>query len=366
MSVPVCGVRSPLTYTKSRTLIWENGRRLKSITDESGSLLSMEYGGIMYYYGKNLQGDILRLVDGNGKTATEYEYDSWGSLTAVKGENGEDIRNEAGHIGNINPFRYRGYYYDSETGFYYLGSRYYDPEVGRFISADTTDILGASGNLYDKNLYAYCDNNPVMRKDLDGQCWITVGIMAVGGVIGATFSAVGSAVTQQSLTGTVNWKSVAVAAASGFISGAVAASPLGIGWQIGIGAGLGAVSYTADCKVNKQVVTVDDLAFSALAGGVAGFVGGPGVNQDMVLTKTIQTSIKTVNRMATRKCTAYAAKRIAATTAWRNNILIVSALGGSARFAAGIGISNGLTSGWTRIRSRVLKLFKKVGEKVYG
>lgn len=103
-----------------------------------------------------------------------------------------------------------------------------------------------------------------------------------------------------------------------------------------------------------------------MAGGVAGFVGGPGANQDMVLTKTIQTSIKTVNRMATRKCTAYAAKRIAATTAWRNNILIVSALGGSARFAAGIGISNGLTSGWTRIRSRVLKLFKKVGEKVYG
>ena len=359
MSVPVCGVRSPLTYTKSRTLIWENGRRLKSITDESGSLLSMEYGGIMYYYGKNLQGDILRLVDGNGKTAAEYEYDSWGSLTAVKGENGEDIRNEAGHIGNINPFRYRGYYYDSETGFYYLGSRYYDPEVGRFISADTTDILGVSGNLYDKNLYAYCDNNPVMRKDLDGQCWITVGIMAVGGVIGATVSAVGSATIQKSLTGTVNWKSVAVAAASGFVSGAVAASPLGKVWQIRLGAGLGAASYIADCKVNKQEIAVDELAVSALVGGVSGAIGGPGANQDMVLTKTIQTSIKTANRMVARKCTAYAAKRIAVTTAWRNNILIVSALGGSARFAAGIGISNGLTSGWTRIRSRVLNWFKR-------
>ena len=70
--------------------------------------------------------------------------------------------------------RYRGYYYDYETGFYYVSSRYYDPEVGRFVSADTTDVLTASTTaLTDKNLYAYCDNNPVARKDAGGDYWET-------------------------------------------------------------------------------------------------------------------------------------------------------------------------------------------------
>ena len=73
----------------------------------------------------------------------------------------------------MNRIRYRGYYYDAETGLYYVSSRYYDPEVGRFISADTTDVLSVSSDLYDKNLYAYCDNNPVMREDIKGDYWET-------------------------------------------------------------------------------------------------------------------------------------------------------------------------------------------------
>ena len=77
--------------------------------------------------------------------------------------------------GDANPFRYRGYYYDTETGFYYVSSRYYDPEIGRFISPDTTDVLTATPvALTDKNLYAYCDNNPVMRVDLGGRFWESV------------------------------------------------------------------------------------------------------------------------------------------------------------------------------------------------
>ena len=67
-----------------------------------------------------------------------------------------------------------GYLCEKETGFYYVSSRYYDPEVGRFINADTTDILGVQSNLYDKNLYAYCDNNPVVRRDINGYVWETI------------------------------------------------------------------------------------------------------------------------------------------------------------------------------------------------
>ena len=278
MSVPVCGVRSPLTYTKSRTLIWENGRRLKSITDESGSLLSMEYGGIMYYYGKNLQGDILRLVDGNGKTAAEYEYDSWGRLTAVKGENGEDIRNEAGHIGNINPFRYRGYYYDSETGFYYLGSRYYDPEVGRFISADTTDILGASGNLYDKNLYAYCDNNPIVRADSNGTMWIHLVIGAAIGV-GIQFTMdVGIGMASGKSFDEVVHSLSPVDYVSAAIGGALAASGIGEAGSVIANAALGGATYLANCSYNEVKPNAGDLLLATAIGGLAGKIGGKGVN----------------------------------------------------------------------------------------
>ena len=77
----------------------------------------------------------------------------------------------------------RGTTIDEETGMYYLKSRYYQPEICRFISADTIEVLDCQGDLNDKNLYAYCDNNPVMRVDTGGQIWITLGIMAAGGRI---------------------------------------------------------------------------------------------------------------------------------------------------------------------------------------
>lgn len=181
--------------------------------------------------------------------------------------------------------------------------------------------------------------------------------MAVGGAIGAAISAVSSAATQKALTGTINWKSVAVAFGSGFVSGAVAASPLGIGWQIGIGAGLGTASYAVDCKVNKKAIAVDELAVATLGEGLSGLIGGPGANQNFALTKTIQTSIKTTTRMSTRACTTYAAKRIASTKAWRNNVLSVNAMGSSARFAAGIGASSALASTWTKVKNWFSKWF---------
>ena len=122
-----------------------------------------------------------------------------------------------------NPLRYRGYYYDAETGLYYLQSRYYDPATCRFVNADNANLVAANGDFASLNLFAYCGNNPLSREDSNGGFWVTIGIMAVGGIIGAAVSAVSSAVTQQVLTGTVNWKSVGVAAVSGFVSGAVAA-----------------------------------------------------------------------------------------------------------------------------------------------
>ena len=93
-----------------------------------------------------------------------YEYDAWGKVYSVTGS-------LADTLGTINPIRYRSYYYDNETGFYYLNSRYYDPEVKRFINAD--GVIGANQDLTSYNLYAYCGNNPVIRKDSSGEFWLT-------------------------------------------------------------------------------------------------------------------------------------------------------------------------------------------------
>jgi len=98
----------------------------------------------MYNFLFNAQGDVIGLVDNMGNFQASYEYDAWGKVLSVKDKNGNEIT-DPNHIANINPIRYRGYYYDRETGLYYLQSRYYDPETGRFINADglvSTDMDG--------------------------------------------------------------------------------------------------------------------------------------------------------------------------------------------------------------------------------
>ena len=108
-----------------------------------------------YYYITNLQGDVMYLVDSNGNQVAAYTYDPYGKILSATGAMAE-----------INPLRYRGYYYDSETGFYYLQSRYYDPNTCRFINADSYASTGQG--LMGYNMFAYCGNNPVNRDDQTG------------------------------------------------------------------------------------------------------------------------------------------------------------------------------------------------------
>ena len=125
------------------------------------------YNGTAYAYVKSLQGDIVAILDENGNTVVSYGYDAWGALLWCTGELAETL-------GKVQPFRYRGYALDEETELYYNQSRFYNPSIARFITADTTGVLTASlKSLTEKNLFAYCDNNPVMRKDIDGAFWDT-------------------------------------------------------------------------------------------------------------------------------------------------------------------------------------------------
>ncbi len=139
----------------------------------ASGVVGLDHNGTDYYYRKNLQGDILAIVDASGSVVAQYDYDAWGYILAVKDGNGVDVSDNRAHIANINPFRYRGYYYDTETGLYYLNSRYYDPETGRFINADSLEYLGVNGDFVNYNLFVYCGNNSVMNKDPDGELFLT-------------------------------------------------------------------------------------------------------------------------------------------------------------------------------------------------
>ena len=121
-----------------------------------------------YFYLYNGLGDVTGLVDSSNQVVVRYQYNSWGKVTSTQDTSGVSLA-------TLNPFCYCKYVYDPETGLYCLGSRYYDPEVGRFVNADDPGVIFAKPQeLYHKNLYVYCDNNPVVRRDLQGYFWETL------------------------------------------------------------------------------------------------------------------------------------------------------------------------------------------------
>ena len=166
--------------TTTYTYTWNENRQLQSMTwnygyaifsyDANGMPYSVKnYDAILdvertYLYITSLQGDVLSIIDASsGATAVTYTYDAWGRLIGKDGTS-----SDYASIYEYNPLTYRGYIYDSETGFYYLQSRYYDPTVGRFLNADDIQYLGASGTLLSLNLFVYCENDPVNLVDSTG------------------------------------------------------------------------------------------------------------------------------------------------------------------------------------------------------
>ena len=144
------------------------------IRNDVDDLLGFKYNNTVYYYIKNIQDDIIGIIDSNNNIIANYKYDSWGNIISITDNNGNDISNNTNHIANINSFRYRSYYYDTETNLYYLNSRYYNPAWGRFINAD--GIIGANEDILGYNLYAYCGNNPIIQKDDSGKAAIALGL----------------------------------------------------------------------------------------------------------------------------------------------------------------------------------------------
>ena len=115
-------------------------------------------------YVKNAQGDVVVIYNSLGDLKVSYTYDPWGKLLSVESDFDQYERD----VSLLNPFRYRGYYYDNETGLYYLQSRYYDPEVGRFINCDDVRYIGATQTELSYNVFAYCENEPISFIDILG------------------------------------------------------------------------------------------------------------------------------------------------------------------------------------------------------
>ena len=192
-----------------------------------------------FYYEKDLLGNVIGVYNESGYKLIEYSYDAWGNCKYT-------YKNGGGSTGaQYNAFRYRGYYYDSDMGFYYLNDRYYDSITGRFLTPDDPSYLGANGDLLSFNLYAYCSNNPVMYVDPTGHFPIVA--VLIGIAIGAAIGFMGTVVADYVDDGEVFNGSIST---EGYIANTLVGGLIG-----GLTGGLSGVSFTISLPTFGQVVT---------------------------------------------------------------------------------------------------------------
>ena len=267
-----------------------NGTVQSYFYDENGSVLGITYGGENYYFRKNFRNDVLAILNASGEVVVEYSYDPWGNILAVNGS-------LASTLGADNPFRYRGYYYDTESCFYYLNSRYYDAKVCRFVNADDASTLTATPTgLTDKNLYSYCDNNPVMRKDDGGEFWHIL----VGAVVGAIVSGVAKAV--ENVIENKPWNDgLATSMLTGAACGALAATGAPVAVMAVGNAAISMAGNMADQIIeNKGIDNFDvgEMVYEGVVGGVMGALGGPGTGTKNLMRQGINSVASTAKTFA--------------------------------------------------------------------
>ena len=229
------------------------------VYDESNQPLAMKYNNTLYYYVLNAQGDVVRIVDSSRSVVASYTYDPWGKIIS-----------SSGTLADINPLRYRGYYYDSETGFYYLQSRYYDPEIGRFINADSYASTDATG-LLSTNMFAYCENDPVNKSDPSGEAFSLITI-AVGATVGALVNAAGTALSN--VAAGKDWNDgIGLALLSGAVFGAVSTISMNPAARLAISAVASAAESVYDQVKNDGSVNLGRLTADVAVGTISGYSG---------------------------------------------------------------------------------------------
>ena len=187
--------------------------------DSNGVPFGFIYNNSQYFYLTNQMGDVAAIANSNGFVIAQYNYDEWGKLLSIDASAANTI------IANANPIRYRGYYYDNETGYYYLQSRYYDADICRFINSDIPEIARVSKEVENGvNIFAYCCNNPVNDSDPNGCFAFTWAVkIAIGALIGAACYILSwlffKNFTKESFSVWELLKNIALGALNGFLSG---------------------------------------------------------------------------------------------------------------------------------------------------
>ena len=278
------GIRTQKSYNGTKTYFTLDGDRIISQKtgsneiffeyDATGNVTSMTYNNNTYYYVRNTLGDILGLTDASGNMLVSYVYDPWGYC--------EDVVDNSGfNLSTLNPFRYKGYYYDTETKLYYCNSRYYDPETSRFINADGV-VSGTGESVHGYNLFAYCFNNPINLDDANGNWpkWAkkivaavaVVAVVAVVATVAVATCGAGSVIACAAV-------GAAKGAAVGFVAGAAT------------GAAGGAISHriSTGSWSGAGEAALNGMADGALSGSITGAITG-GIKGGMSYTPKTTTS----------------------------------------------------------------------------
>ena len=271
------GIRTSKIVDSDETKFYLNGNKVVAQDDETNRIIfyygidgltGFSLNGVEYVYKKNIQNDIIGIYDTNGNQLVKYVYDAWGNHKTFVLYNGkfvdislnndytdDDYQGKV-QLATLNPFRYRSYYFDEETGLYYLNTRYYDPEIGRFINTDNISILSDVKDIINGlNLFAYCLNNPVNATDEAGNIpnwlkWLIGGIIVLAAV-------------------------VTIAVTGGAASGLVGAIIVGAAKGALVGAGIGlATGFATGIVTGDWSGLADSFMWGAISGLISGGISG--------------------------------------------------------------------------------------------
>ena len=304
-----------LVGTKRHRFIYENGNLIRESIESTISpyaeegflylyglngLIGFRYGNNIYIYVKNILNDVTAIYKATSSSLTlvaRYSYDAYGNTTVLNASG--IVNNSSTFIGNINPIRYRSYYYDSETGFYYCKSRYYVPKLRRWLTPDNPSYLD-DNDLNGLNSYVYCNNNPIKYADVDGTFAISIGLFL--GLVGASF-AIGftASVVSQGITygwDNINGFAFLQASIDGlFAAGSMALAYTGIGFVASavVGGIIGLAQYSIDSAFHKDFSWSGALVATGL-GILGGCISGRGMQHYL----SIGNNLDDVGKSATK------------------------------------------------------------------
>ena len=284
----VNGIRNKKIINGKETTYITNGTQILQMKNDNGKfifhyilnkLVGFEYTNTSstreYLYIRNIQGDITSIIDVKGNIICTYAYDGYGNHIVLD-ENGKEDTSLTS-IGHLNPFRYRGYYFDEESGLYYLNNRYYDPETGRFISPDVLSILDETkGQINGLNLYMYCGDNPIMYIDSNGCFAISFGALLSGiliGVgIGASIGFISAAYSDYKDDG-ILFNGDLLNYIGSILGGAISGAGIGLASTLGAGLGMALISGEALIVFGASLSGSTALSIAAVGSFISGMVG---------------------------------------------------------------------------------------------